>query len=439
MNLFFLMQLAIYEILDVVPFVILAAIPFHDKMRSKRSIIFFTILLYVLGFARRYISYVFPSSSAVFSLIWAVLYLAAYYAVIREPLFKLLFVLITVLNYASIMAIGYSYIGYHLFPVQISQNPYCLEASLSILMLLAVTYPVFFYWLLFKLRPLINCKVNETIWATLWLVPATFCVFFYYNIYTSENILSYSGSRHNLIFTLVISAGSFFVIFLVLRLVETSLRNAYLISEKHQLELHNLQYQHLADRIREDREARHDLRQLIAVLQVYLNNGDTENLRSYLQAICSSFPLDTPITICPHPALNALISYYCELVRKQEISFHVQADCPETIGIEDTDLVVLFGNLLENAAEACVRQKNGIRFITLTVQMKEKQLVLAIDNSFDGECRINGDSFYSSKRLGYGIGIASVRRIAGKYHGTARFCVKEQVFSASVILNAEGD
>lgn len=434
MNARFYIHLAVYEFFDVVPFVILVVAPFRNRMRHERMTGFFSLLLYFLGFARRCISYTYPASSAILSVLWTVLYLMLCYYVIREPLPKLLFVLITVLNYASMAAILYSYIGYHLFPGKIEQNPYCLENSLSIFLILAASCPFILYWFVYKLRPLMEDKVNDHVWTTLWFVPATFYVFFYYNIFSSENILAYSISSHNLIFSLVISMGSFFVLILVLRLVRMNALAALLEAEKKQLELHSLQYQRLSERFEEARRARHDLRQLLAVIQVYLENGDTENLRGYIETICSSFTLDSPMVICLHPALNALICYYSEIAAKRHISFSVQADCPENLGVQNTDLVVLFGNLLENAIEACTRQEDGKSFIRLNAQKMGGQLIVTLDNSLSGDCRTNGDSFYSSKRPGYGIGISTVRQIVKKYHGTVNFQVKEQIFCVSLIL-----
>lgn len=439
MNMWFYVQLALYEFFDVIPFVTLAAAPFRVRIRSKNLILLFMAVLYILGFARRGVSLAFPSVSVPLSLLWAVLYLSVYYYVIREPVSKLLFVLITVLNYASFSAILYNYMGYRLFFEEIQENPYCFFVSLSIMAILAVTYLPVYCWLTHKVGPLIVSKENENLWTSLWLVPATFCVFFYYNLYTSESILVFSSSTHNLIFSLVITAGSVFVLSLVVRLVKMSQLNSQLLSEKHQMELHQLQYQRLSDRIEEARRARHDLRQWITVLQVYLKNGDLQNLRSYMEEVCSSFSIGAPVSYCRHPHLNALICYYAELASKLKILFQAQVEYPEDATIQDTDLVVLFGNMLENASEACKQQISEDRFIKLNVEKIGGQIIIVMDNSFEKIPPQTSRGFYSSKRPGYGIGIASIKQIAAKYRGTADFNEDGKVFYTSVILNPTED
>lgn len=434
MSSWFYIQLAVYEIFDVVPFVILSVVPFKTRRYSVKLIVVFLLILYMSGVARRSISYMYPSYSAVLSILSAVLYLLVYYYVIRDTPAKLLFVLVIVLNYASLMAIIYNYAGYHLFQESLQNNPYCIEVSLTIMIILAVSFPFIYYWFKNKVQPLMEDQENDQLWKTLWFVPAIFCVFFYYNLYTAESFLAFARSARNMIFSLVISAGSFFVLTLVLRLVKMNRLTARLLSEKHQLEMNNLQYQRLSDRMEEARRARHDMRQWIAVIQVYLKKGDTENLRSYIEQIGSTFQLEIPIVYCAHPAINALICYYAELAVKSGIEFSAKVDYPEHAGIQDTDLVVLFGNLIENAVDACLTQKSKNRFVRIKVKKTDTQILIAVDNSFDGMIRMEGERFCSSKRRGYGIGISSVKEIAEKYDGQARFKVEGNIFFASVIM-----
>lgn len=49
-----------------------------------------------------------------------------------------------------------------------------------------------------RVRPLMSMEENQRLWRFLWLVPATFCRIFYYNLYTGGRVLSYPSSIHNL-------------------------------------------------------------------------------------------------------------------------------------------------------------------------------------------------------------------------------------------------
>ena len=62
-------------------------------------------------------------------------------------------------------------------------------------------------------------------------------------------------------------------------------------------------------------------------------------------------------------------------------------------------------------------------------------LGITVDNSFSGEVKKDGDLFLSDKREGEGVGISSVRAVARKYGGLAKFEAKDGVFQVSVLLS----
>ena len=89
---------------------------------------------------------------------------------------------------------------------------------------------------------------------------------------------------------------------------------------------------------------------------------------------------------------------------------------------------------MENALEACQRQEGGRRFIHLKCSQDDRCLAIMLDNSFNGQVEYSGGYFRSSKRMGMGIGVESVRSIVKKYGGMAQFEPGEQVFSVSVVI-----
>lgn len=433
-----LLQLALYELFDIIPFVILAILPFRSMISTRRRIVFLVLLLYFMGIVRRLISLIFPPASMLLAFSWIILYLFVFCFAVRQPAAKLLLVLITVLNYASLCAILYAYVGEHIFSMETSGNPYSLKASLSAALCLAITCPFIGFWFYGEITSVIIQREYDYLWKKLWLVPAVFCVFFYYNLYSSGNLLQYTGSTPNFLFSLIISIGFFFIMTLVIRLVKTSMQITHLETEKHYLEVHELQYQRLSERMEEARRARHDLRQSLNVLQAFLEKGDIENLCSYIRQFCASVPMDSPMIYCAYPPLNALISYYSGLAVQNGVFFDAQVNYPESFrspAMADTDMIVLFGNLLENALEACLCLEEGEGYIRLKVCPLGGCIIIIMENSCKGRPQQEGDAFYSSKRKGLGIGTGSVRRIAEKYGGVAEFDWEREVFIASVMLN----
>lgn len=181
--------------------------------------------------------------------------------------------------------------------------------------------------------------------------------------------------------------------------------------------------------------ARHDLRQHLAAVQSYLDGDDKTGLAEYIDTYMNRLPSDTLEYFCANGVVNAVISYYAAQARDAGTSFAAKVTYPKDCPVSDTDMTVLLGNLLENAVEACRRDTADMKFIKLRVKQKGPSMLLVlVDNSCVSTVTFEDGTPLSSKREGVGIGVASVREIAARYGGAARFEQKDGVFCASVRL-----
>ena len=128
--------------------------------------------------------------------------------------------------------------------------------------------------------------------------------------------------------------------------------------------------------------------------------------------------------------------YFAQAAKDADIDYDVKAIVPEKIAIDETDLSVLFGNLIENATDACREETGDNRKIVIRAMTDEYTLCLGIDNTFTGTLKKDlSGVLFSSKHIGYGVGVESVKSIAEKYGGAYRSEVKDGMFMSSVLLN----
>jgi sensor histidine kinase regulating citrate/malate metabolism len=151
------------------------------------------------------------------------------------------------------------------------------------------------------------------------------------------------------------------------------------------------------------------------------------------------FPIQEVRTYCKNYAVNAILSFYAEKAEKNGISMQVTIQMADPPVIPETEFCVLVGNLLENAVDACADTDAEIQsFIRLhVVQTGSSMLSITADNTSSGSPNWSGDKLLSTKHSGYGIGTESIRMIAERYSGDARFRWKDGIFYASVMLNPQ--
>ncbi len=205
------------------------------------------------------------------------------------------------------------------------------------------------------------------------------------------------------------------------------------------LEIQSDQYSLLTARIQDNRRARHDFRQHLAVIRDCADRGDLASLKKYLNDYENMFPIQEVRTYCKNYAVNAILSFYAEKAEKNGISMQVTIQMADPPVIPETEFCVLVGNLLENAVDACADTDAEIQsFIRLhVVQTGSSMLSITADNTSSGSPNWSGDKLLSTKHSGYGIGTESIRMIAERYSGDARFRWKDGIFYASVMLNPQ--
>ena len=209
---------------------------------------------------------------------------------------------------------------------------------------------------------------------------------------------------------------------------------SYILVMNQQLEMQRGQYAGLIENDKRNKAARHDIRHHLATLGGLADAGSTAEIRDYLADLVGAIGGARDTKYCENLTVNAVVSHYLDMAKDEGYEVSSRFVMPEETGnISAMDLCVVLGNLLENAVEAC-RRMDGGRFIRANSMVKGTALFITIDNSHSGRITKSGDAFMSSKREGEGIGISSVKAIAQKYEGEARFDAEDGVFKASVML-----
>lgn len=285
--------------------------------------------------------------------------------------------------------------------------------------------------------------VGPRTWRTLWLMPTVLTLVV--QVLRPGDVWIYGldrMARDAIVFMTVVSALAVMTYLQMWRLMCQSERRIQTERELRRAELAREQVAHLDERIEASRRQRHDLRHHVHALQALLSQGNADMARSYLAELDDDIRMEeAPIRYCDNPAVNTALVYYCDAACRAGAQVDVSARVPYEPVQRQIDVVSVLSNLLENAVNALREQAaTGEGPLTLRVRIDEQPagLYVTVDNScLPGRVRRVGDGFVSAKPGLHGLGLQSVREVARRNGGVARFDFDGSVFRASVLLGSE--
>lgn len=160
---------------------------------------------------------------------------------------------------------------------------------------------------------------------------------------------------------------------------------------------------------------RHDYKYHLSTIRDLLNSGNQTETDDYLTSIEAQLSKSEIQKFCTNTIINALLASYAERCQKLNIKFDVSISLPDSISIQNYEMCIILGNLLENAVEACQKQDCD-KSITLSIKPRGAQLAIKLKNSISCAILKDGAQLVSSKKDG-GLGLRSIQAIAARYGG----------------------
>lgn len=429
----------LYIFVFLVPFNILRYYPFRNKIRFplKVMLTFYIVLFLTESAVFCYIArqpFWEPSVTQRYQLAVSAFNSTLSFLLIKEKLFKQMFITGFLFSVAGFTMTNANFVERLIFAEIPNPYTYSFASIMSVLQILII-FPFLIKLMKTNMIPALRIASDKS-WNIVWVI----LLFFYGGTFLSTYNLGFERSSNiSEFFIRVFCFGSIIGICIIFSVaLKQTAENVSLLEKatmiQRQLAMENTHYATISRHIEETKAARHDLRHHLALIQAYVDSGNNKKLKEYINQYIESVPEDTVITLCKNYAVNSITHYYMDQARAENIETDIHITLPEVIGIADSDLCIVFGNLLENAVEACRSSKASNLFIAVSATLAGNYVVIAVDNSFEGDIRRDKDVFLSSKHNGKGIGITSVQAVAEKYSGQTKFDYFDNVFRASVML-----
>ena len=130
---------------------------------------------------------------------------------------------------------------------------------------------------------------------------------------------------------------------------------------------------------------------------------------------------------------DAIVNSKVVLAKRKEIRLDVTAKVPERLPISDVEFCVIFGNLMDNAIEACEKlASKEERFIRIYIGQFKKQFYLSVTNATNHKRRAG--RYYSLKGEGHGFGLYRIDKIVKEKNGYLNRKDEPGVFATEIML-----
>lgn len=175
----------------------------------------------------------------------------------------------------------------------------------------------------------------------------------------------------------------------------------------------------------------HDFKSVLTNVSYFLDQGDIQKAKEILKTIDS----DIKVIITENQSysnrliVDVILNSLAEKCKQANIEFNAECLIPEHLSLTDLSLSRIFGNLANNAYEACIKQdQHDERKITFKSYIKDDFFIIYTQNSFNGEIIIEHNRIRTTKRnkKQHGVGIESIKNIVESANGIALFDVNEE-------------
>jgi len=190
------------------------------------------------------------------------------------------------------------------------------------------------------------------------------------------------------------------------------------------------------------RKIHHDLNNHMSSLQYLIGDGEYDKAAQYIERFRSTIPVKEAAIHTGNTMLDSLLREKAAQAEGIGAEVMITADLTGLGAISDFDLCTIFGNILDNAIEACsqVTQPRG-RYIHLRSAAYAGYTVITLSNSYEGERLRAPFSFKTTKAdaENHGYGLANVRAALDKYGGvlSAKAHQHKQQFALSIMIPQE--
>lgn len=275
-------------------------------------------------------------------------------------------------------------------------------------------------------------SLDVNYWVLFWFMILSVSI----TIHTLSLVLTEGVEEDTSIQIYISAIGSIMTAAIIMFMYEKN------IKQRSELERERYQQRQLSDQIKYYSEMavsydrikglRHDLNNHLLAIKAKIDNDEIDECISYIDGIIGKTVRGMPLYETGNTVLDSLLSAKRSEAETKNIRFISKINIPSFLPINEEDICIIFGNVLDNAIEACERISDG-RYISFLLAYDGKDLTLRVENSCSSKTSADYGTSKDDKE-NHGIGRHSIEQTLDKYNAVYYTEVQDRVYIFSAVF-----
>lgn len=197
------------------------------------------------------------------------------------------------------------------------------------------------------------------------------------------------------------------------------------------------------------RGLKHDMNNHLEVLKLLIDSGDFARASEYIDGMSDIIAEAYQFVSSGNYEIDSILNSKIAIIKERGYKYSCNVAIPQKLDIEAVDLIIILGNMLDNAITALEKCTNDNQSELICIQLEYYKGVLSI--MVKNKCAPDGNAFcYDSIELGknipaelktskgdaenHGIGISNVIKVVKKYDGSIVINKNNDEFTADIKL-----
>lgn len=185
------------------------------------------------------------------------------------------------------------------------------------------------------------------------------------------------------------------------------------------------------------KSVKHDMKNILNTLSYLLESSNATEAKQFLNNLEYKIDKRELIITTGNAVLDMVLNMKLTEAQNRDIRLKTEISIPNNLDISFEDAVILLGNIIDNAIEACNKVTIDKRYINLKISYAPGILYLSLLNPYTRMPGINKEGYFITKKRNYkwhGIGMKNVQNIVKKFDGTMTSTYNNGIFKINIIL-----